>query len=312
MFDIREMPCRWLLARYRLRWRCHTVVATESVIRATKISDSRNERSLMQHAYAHGHHASVVNSHADRTAANSAAHLVPLIQEGMSILDVGCGPGTITADLAQLTGSGRVVGVDYSEAVIVQARERAAARGLTNVSFETGDAYALAAADDSFDIVTAHQVLHHLQRPVDALREFRRVVRPGGIVALREVDYGAVFWYPLLPALDDWLRIMLATGDALGAQFSAGRRVGTWAREAGFSDVTVTGSQWTYANEERVRWWGEGWAERALASSFATQALELGLATQSDLMEISEAWLEWSRTPGAFMQLPHGEVIARG
>ena len=59
------------------------------------------------------------------------------------------------------------------------------------MTFEVGDVYALAAADDSFDVVHAHQVLQHLTDPVAALREMARVCRPGGVIAVRDVDYGA-------------------------------------------------------------------------------------------------------------------------
>ena len=128
--------------------------------------------------YTHGHHESVLRSHRWRTAENSAAYLVPHLAPGMRLLDVGCGPGTITADLAERVAPGRVVGLDAAAEIVTKAEGLRAQRGLLNLSFEVGDAYALAAADDSVDVVHAHQVLQHLTRPVDALREFRRVVSP--------------------------------------------------------------------------------------------------------------------------------------
>ena len=77
-------------------------------------------------AYTHGHHESVLRSHTWRTAENSSAYLLPHLRAGQSLLDVGCGPGTITADLALLVAPGEVVGLDAGAEVVAQA---AGARG---------------------------------------------------------------------------------------------------------------------------------------------------------------------------------------
>src|SRR5665648_337353 len=132
----------------------------------------------MTDVYTHGHHESVLRSHSWRTAANSAAHLLPHLREGQRLLDVGCGPGTITVDLAAHVAPGQVIGVDTSAEVLERARRHAAELGAP-VSFQVGDVYALDFPDASFDVVHAHQVLEHLADPVAALREIRRVIRPG-------------------------------------------------------------------------------------------------------------------------------------
>ena len=142
--------------------------------------------------YTHGHHESVLRSHTWRTAQNSAGFLLPHLKSGDSLLDVGCGPGTITMDLAELVAPGHVVGIDRSNEVIERAREAAEARALSNLSFEVGDVYHLEFEDDSFDVVYAHQVLQHLSDPTRALREMRRVLRDGGWLAVRDGDYGRV------------------------------------------------------------------------------------------------------------------------
>src|SRR3712207_1674237 len=129
--------------------------------------------------YTHGHHASVLASHRWRTAENSAAYLLPHLRPGLDLLDVGCGPGTITADLAARVAPGRVLGIDRAEGVLDEAREAGSA-----ATFEVGDVYALDLPDDSFDVVHAHQVLQHLSDPVAALREMARVCRRGGLVAV--------------------------------------------------------------------------------------------------------------------------------
>ena len=97
----------------------------------------------------------------------------------MALLDVGCGPGTITADLAGRLGEGTVMGIDLAEEVVEVAREQHPTSSGADLSFQVGDVYALEFADETFDMVYAHQVLQHLGRPVDALAEMRRVLKPG-------------------------------------------------------------------------------------------------------------------------------------
>ena len=150
--------------------------------------------------YAHGHHASVLRSHRWRTAENSAAYLLPHLRPRDRLLDVGMGPGTITVDLAERLSEGWVTGIDSAETAVVATRELAAERGAGRITAEVGNVYALAYADDSFDVAHAHQVLQHLSDPVAALIEMRRVVRSGGVVAARDADYAAMTWYPTDPA----------------------------------------------------------------------------------------------------------------
>src|SRR3954471_11847734 len=156
--------------------------------------------------YTHGHADAVLQSHRWRTVENSAAYLAPSLRPGLDVLDVGCGPGTITVDLAERVAPGRVVGLDVSPDPLDEARALAAARDV-QVTFEVGDVYALAADDGSFDVVHAHQVLQHLTDPVAALREMARVCQPGGVLAVRDVDYGNISWFPEEPALRRWLTL---------------------------------------------------------------------------------------------------------
>src|SRR6201991_2160788 len=111
--------------------------------------------------YTHGHHDSVLRSHRWRTAENSAAYLLPRLQPGQSLLDVGCGPGTITVDLAARVAPGRVTAVELTDSALDLGRQEAARRGQDNIDFVVADVHALDFADDRFDIVHAHQVLQH-------------------------------------------------------------------------------------------------------------------------------------------------------
>ena len=269
--------------------------------------------STRQDVYTHGHHESVLRSHRWRTAENSAAYLLPALVPGTSLLDVGCGPGSVTIDLAARVAPGVVVGVDRSEAVVEIARSAAADAGRTNTTFEVGDAYELPFDDDSFDVVHAHQVLQHLTDPIAALREMRRVAKPGGLVAVRDSDYSAMTWYPPSAGLEEWNALYHEVTEANGAEADAGRRLLSWVREAGFDPAGIVPSAgvWCYATPQDRTWWAGLWAERAVASNFAQQAIEHGLADEVALEELADAWRAWGEEPDGWFAVLHGEVLAR-
>ncbi len=83
---------------------------------------------MAQTRYTHGHHESVLRSHSWRTAENSAGYLLAHLQPGQSLLDIGCGPGTITVDLARRLSPGRVVGVDAAAGIVERPQWRRAPR----------------------------------------------------------------------------------------------------------------------------------------------------------------------------------------
>ncbi|CAN5562842.1 methyltransferase domain-containing protein [soil metagenome] len=258
--------------------------------------------------YTHGHHESVLKSHTWRTIENSASYLSPHLAPGLSLLDVGCGPGTITVEFAERLAPGRVVGVDAAAEVIARASGEFVR---DNLHFVTGDAYALPFEDDTFDIVHAHQTLQHVARPVEMLREMRRVTKPGGIVAARDVDYAGTIWFPRLPGLDSWIDLYDRVHRSNGGEPDAGRELKAWALEAGLTDVETSASIWNFSNETDREWWGSMWEARVLQSAFATDALGKSLATQEDLETISRAWREWADSPAGWLAMPHGEIIAR-
>ena len=259
--------------------------------------------------YTHGHHESVLRAHRWRTAANSAAYLLPSLRPEMTLLDVGCGPGTVTLDFARLVDRGSVVGVDREEAPLAEARTLAA--GTPNVSFAVGDVYALDFADASFDVVHAHQLLQHLTDPVSALAEMSRVCRPGGLVAARDADYATMSWHPAEPALDLWLELYHAVARANRAEPDAGRQLLGWAHAAGLSDVTASASAWCFATPADREWWGGAWAERATSSAFAEQALAYGLATREQLAEVAAGFRRWVGSDDGWFAMIHGEIVCR-
>jgi SAM-dependent methyltransferase len=262
-------------------------------------------------AYLHGHHDSVLRSHRWRTAENSAAYLLPWLTAAAHVLDVGCGPGTITVDLAARVPGGQVTGIDAAAEALAGARAEAARRDQRNVTFDAGDVRHLDFADAAFDVVHAHQVLQHLTDPVAALAEMRRVCRPGGVVAARDGDYGGFLWYPGDPELAEWRTLYQRVARATGGEPDAGRRMIAWARRAGFTDVRASASVWLFSTPEERSWWGGLWADRLTKSAFGEHAIGHGLATRSDLQRLAGAWHRWASSDDGWFLIPHGEILCR-
>ncbi len=258
--------------------------------------------------YTHGYHPAIVGSYTRRTAENSAAFLLPHLRADAAVLDVGSGPGTITVGLARRAG--RVVGLDMSAEMVEASRALATCEGVANVTFEVGSAYELPFDDGSVDVVYAHQVLQHLADPIRALREFRRVLRPGGLVAVRDSDYATMLHAPVEPAIERWLDLYHQVHAANGGEADAGRHLLSWVLEAGFIEPIVTSSTNTFADAEGRTAWGGMWAVRVTDSDFADHAVSGGFATPADLTEISIAFTRWAAQPDGFWAWLNGEVLA--
>jgi SAM-dependent methyltransferase len=258
-------------------------------------------------AYTHGHAESVLRSHRARTAANSAAYLLARLRPGYRLLDVGSGPGTITADLARMVS--HVVALEVSDETAALTRAELDRRGVANAEVRIGDVHRLDFDDEAFDVVHAHQVLQHVADPVAALREMARVTRAGGVVAVRDSDYAGFAWYPRLPGLDRWLALYQAAARANGGEPDAGRHLLAWAHAAGLEDVEATSSTWCFATPETRAWWGGMWADRITGSALGEQLVREGRASREDLRAIADAWLAWADDPDGWISIPHGELL---
>lgn len=265
--------------------------------------------------YLHGHHESVLRSHRNRTAANSAEYLLPHLRAGQRLLDVGSGPGTITADLAEIVGAATAVALEATAEALALTQAELTRRGLLETNAVVGDIHALPFPDASFDVVHAHQVLQHVADPVAALRELARVAARGGLVATRDSDYGMFTWHPSVSALDDWNALYHRLARASGGEPDAGRHYRAWANAAGLttpdpSRVTITSTTWCYAEPETVAWWSGLWQDRARSSQFAADAAAAGVGP-AILDRLAEGWREWGEAPDALFAVPSMELLAR-
>lgn len=225
----------------------------------------------------------------------------------MTVLDVGCGPGTITIDFARLVPQGHVTGVEYVSDPLDKARSLAIAQDVTNVKFEVADIHSLPYEDNSFDIVHAHQVLQHIADPVKGLSEMRRVVKIGGIVACRES--AEMSWYPPSKGLRAWKEVTGRLAEKRGGNPHPGNHIHVWARKAGFDRIQKSAGSWCFASDEEREYWGGSMAERMMNSGLRNMAIEDGIANEDDFSSIAEGWNDFKSDQDAWFGLMHGQII---
>ena len=246
--------------------------------------------------------------HELRTAQKEAAFLLPHLRRGMSLLDCGCGPGTITVGLAEAVARGKVVGMDFDAGRVEEATALAAKLRLTNLTFEQGDAHKLAFADESFDAVFFSAVMAHLADPVMAAKEIWRVLKNGGVVGGREGDGGGHFSYPDQPIGRDLTRMYQDWRFTQGSNMWFGRRLYGVLSEAGFADIERSmGSEFSASPEERQRFVGT--TSRFNAPDFREWASkERGLTQETVDRAVAER-AAWANHPDAFYSVPNIQAI---
>lgn len=176
-----------------------------------------------------------------RTAAKHAAFFTPFLHRGMRLLDCGCGPGTITIDLAELISPGQVFGIDLEPDQLRSAQHRAREQR-THASFGVASVYALPFCDGYFDGLFAHALFEHLREPVRALQEMRRVLRPSGFAGIRSPDWAGWVVYPPNPWIEQAFDLFKEMQVANGGNPHVGRALKGLLRESGFSNISISAS----------------------------------------------------------------------
>jgi len=118
-------------------------------------------------------------------------------------------------------------------------------------------------------------------------------------------------WYPELPGMDEWLAVYQRVARANGGEPNAGRRLGSWARQAGFTDITATTSAWCFATPDERAWWSRTWGDRMVDSAVAEHAVARGHADRDTLLRIRDAWYAWAEAEDGWFGVLHGELLCR-
>ena len=267
------------------------------------------DRASARELYTHGYSEQVVGLMARRSLTGTLGFLLPHLKPGMRVLDCGCGPGSITADVAELVAPGQVIGVDIEPGQVEAARRRAEERGLANARFEVASLYELPFSDASFDRAYAHTAVQHLREPLRALREIRRVLAPGRLPGLRDDDWGAYLWEPRDPlvelAMDLIFKVMRRNG---GDPFYP-RHQRRLLREAGFVRTAGSASAGCFGTAEAARYWAEVTIAHNSAPAFVQTVLEQGWADEGTLAATQEALRAWGEHPDAYLAIMNCEAI---
>ena len=230
---------------------------------------------------------------ADEIAARDAYLDLLAITAGERVLDVGCGSGAVTREIARRVGSrGAAVGLDPSPALLAVARELAKEAGVGDrIEFREGDAIRLPLPDGSFDAVVCVTVLSHVPRGETAIPEFARVLRPGGRLGVFDLDTDmTAFTHP-----DRVLtrRIVAAASDAMAVNGWLVRQLPLLFQQAGLADVRARGF---FPIETETQTFYASMADRC-----AEAAVKMGVITESE----SRAWLDAFQEQGV-----RGPIIA--
>jgi ubiquinone/menaquinone biosynthesis C-methylase UbiE len=274
-------------------------------------------------SYTQGYSNCTTATHELRTAEVDAAFLLPYIKTTDHILDVGCGPGTITTALAKYASEGTTIGIDISTVVLNKAKILAAEanipiEGSGSVTFEEGNILErLAYPDDTFDIVYSSQVFGHLpppDMPVKALIEIRRILKPGGILATR--DAAAQLFFPTRFELDrHWVHNLSRSiykgpppADSNGSQMSV------FMRKAGFDadggKVRIGASTKVSSGLENRKWmaWRVS-GQLKVGDPFRQSWLDAGI-TVEEIDDTLSALNKWAETEDAWFLSVQCDMLA--
>src|SRR5207249_2992596 len=244
---------------------------------------------------------------ARRDIASSAAFFAPYVQPGMRLLDCGCGPGSLTADLAEAVAPGVVVGVDSDGRVLERARSAAEARGVVNSCFVASDAYHLAFADDTFDAVWTSSLLQWLNKPAAVLTEVLRVLKPGGVYASRDRDRRGDLFGNANARVRRAADLHYRQNEAwTRGDFRFGGKMRSLMLKAGFENVVTGASYENHSGPEGARFI-VGLYERALRADVRPRSVEMikqrGWADDEELGRLLEAWQRWGGDPRSFFTI---------
>lgn len=218
------------------------------------------------------------------------------IRPGMRCLDVGCGGGDVTLNLAHMVGStGRVLGLDIDETKLELARSEAESVQLGNVEFRSSD---IIECESQFDVAYARFLLTHLRDPENVLTKMRRALRPAGIVAVEDIDFRGHFCHPDCPALWRYVELYTQASRQSGGDPHIGPRLPGLLLDCGFEGVQMQVVQ-PAGIEGEVKQIGPITME-----NISDTVVALGLASRLEVEQIVVELHAFARNPQSLISLP--------
>ena len=260
----------------------------------------------------YGYNVAVIqDQYVGRGAVGVVDFLLPHVKSGMSVLDAGCGPGTITQGLAEIAAPGKVIGCDLEPGMVDRAAELAEGKELDNLSFQVGNILDLPFEDNSFDVVMSCAVTEHLSEPVKAMSELGRVAKQGGIVGITRTDWSASLFAPPCPAAERFIELFEHGFTTQGATMFGGKDLPRMLQEAG---LTVEEMVITFSNAympEPGNPMVAGWAAWIENLPLFDRVIEEGLTTRDELDAMCAEMREWAAQPTTLAATGGCRAIAR-
>ena len=244
------------------------------------------------------------------TAETHAGHLLPYLRPGQRILDIGCGPGTISVGLAKAVHPGEMHGVDMEESQIDLARQVAQAQRQDNAVFHVGDVNSLEFEEGFFDVVHCHNLLMHVPDTHAVLTEVKRVLKPGGLFASREMICESSFTHPDFGVIGMSWGMFQDLLQADDGHPQMGKELKGHFLAAGFENVRTANSFDIYSAPADVAFI-YGFAKKWFLSPEITEAaIKYGATTKELCLKMGDAYDRWLSHPGAMCALAFGEATA--
>ena len=260
--------------------------------------------------YTMGYSEEMLKTQLRATAENSAEFLLPYLRPGLRVLDFGCGPGTISVGLAKAVAPGEMHGVDMEESLVEMARSAAASQGQYNAIFHVGDVTDLEFEDNFFDVAHCRSVLMHVPDTAAVLSEVKRVLKPGGIIACREMICDSAFTHPdfgIMKRSWDMFADLVAADDG---HPQMGKDMKGHILEAGFANIRMSASFSVYNSPGEIASIYRLISQWLLSPEVAEAAIKYGASSESLVNELQAAYDRWKEHPGALFTFAYGEAIA--
>ena len=260
--------------------------------------------------YTMGYSDEVLETQLRATAEGNAAHVLPYLRPGLRLLDFGCGPGTISVGLAKAVAPGEMHGVDMDGAQIELAKSTAAKQGRDNAMFHVGDVTDLEFEDNFFDIAHCRNVLMHVPDTAAVLYEVKRVLKPGGIIACREMICESSFVHPDFGVMRrswDMFADLLAGDDG---HPQMGKEMNGHILEAGFANIRMTASFSVYSSPLEIAAMYRFISQWFLSPETVDAAMKYGASSEKLVSDLKAAFDRWKAHPGASFAIAYGEAIA--
>lgn len=244
-----------------------------------------------------------------RTASVHAAFFLPYLKPGMKLLDVGCGPGTITLGLAEAIAPGEAFGIDMAESQVEIARSNAQQLGLTNTTFDVANVYDLPFENDIYDAAFIHAAIEHISEPMRGLKEISRVLKPGGVIGLRSGDWRGLLYAPRTPELEEIWELQSKIRHHNGGHPFIGTSFRALLREAGFVNTKATATYETWGTDDETKSMAGALTSLFTDEASTHAALSNGWIDESGLQNIVDTLNKWSEHPDALFAHPWCEAV---